>query len=60
MATEGGQALHLINTYILPTPHQPVRDAWQHVFDVLNTILPSEPLLLLGDLNAHLGGDVWQ
>ena len=57
IATEGGQALHLINRYIPPTPHLPVRDAWQLVLDVLDTIPPNEPLLLLGDLNAHFGGD---
>ena len=60
ITTEGGQALHQINMYIPPTPHQPVRDAWQHVLDVLDTIPPSEPLLLLGDLNAHLGGNEWR
>ena len=59
IATEGGQVLHLINTYIPPSPHLPVRDAWQHVLDTLDSISPSEPLHLLGDLNAHFGGDVW-
>ena len=28
IATEGGQVLYLINTYIPPTLHLPVRDAW--------------------------------
>ena len=60
IAAEGGQVLHLINTYIPPTPHLPVHDAWQHVLDVLDSISPGEPLLLLGDLNAHFGGDVWK
>ena len=59
IATEGGQALQLINMYIPPTPHLPVHDAWQHVLDVLDSIPPSEPLLLLGDLNTHFGGDEW-
>ena len=43
--------------YIPPTPHLPVPSAWQYVLDVLDSIPPGEPLLLLGDLNAHLGGD---
>ena len=60
IAAEGGQVLHLINMYIPPTPHLPVRDAWQHVLDVLDSISPNEPLLLLGDLNAHFGGDKWR
>ena len=57
--TEGGQALHLINTYIPPTQHLPVRNAWQHVLDVLDSIPPNEPPLLLGELNAYFGGDEW-
>ena len=60
ITAEGGQVLHLINTYIPPTPHLPVRDAWQHVLDVLDSISPNEALLLLGDLNAHFGGEEWQ
>ena len=60
IAAEGGQVLHLINMYIPPTPHLPEHDAWQHVLDVLDSILPSEPLLLLVDLNAHFGGDKWR
>ena len=47
IATEGGQALHLINSYIPPTPHLPVRDAWQHVLDVLDSIPLNEPLSFL-------------
>ena len=60
IATEGGQAFHLIKSYIPPTPHLPVHDAWQHMLDVLDSILLNEPLLLLGDLNAHFGGDEWR
>ena len=39
IAAEGGQVLHLINMYIPPTLHLPMRDAWQHVLDVLDSIL---------------------
>ena len=60
ITAEGGQVLHLINTYIPPTLHLPMRDAWQHVLDVLDSILSSEPLLLLRNLDAHIGGDEWR
>ena len=52
VALADGVALHVVNIYLPPAQPAPL---WHAVLDLTNTLPTSEPWLLLGDLNAHLG-----
>ena len=52
VALADGVALHVVNIYLPPA--RPT-SLWHAVLDLTDTLPTSEPWLLLGDLNAHLG-----
>ena len=51
----GREVLHIINCYL--PPNCPISDseAWAAVLDQLDDLPTMEPVILVGDLNAHLG-----
>ena len=56
MAAGAGMVLHVLNVYIPPTSSAPDHVIWDQVMSFVDTVLPSEPMHLLGDFNAHVLG----
>ena len=54
-----GARLHIVNLY-LPPMHSPAieseADMWGDVVGLLGSLPSSDPVVVVGDLNAHLGG----
>ena len=47
--------LHVINVYIPPRCNKPDHLVWGYLLQLLDSIPVNEPVVLVGDFNAHLG-----
>ena len=50
----GKEVLHIINCYLPPNCAISYSEAWSAVLDQLDDLPATEPVILVGDLNAHL------
>ena len=48
-------ALHVINCYLPPSCSQLDEVVWSQVLTLLDLIPCTEPIVLIGDINTHLG-----
>ena len=46
---------HVFNVYMPPSGSPPAHVLWGRVLALVDGLPPEEPLILLGDLNAHIG-----
>ena len=56
LGVAGGQVLHIINVYILPTCAAPKSKIWDKILTYLDSIPPNEMLFLVGNFSTHLLG----
>ena len=54
--TAGREVLHISNCYLPPNCLISDSEAWAAVLHQLDDLLTTEPVILVGNLNAHLGG----
>ena len=47
----------MINVYIHPSSTKPDRVLWDHVLEVVDSLPPVKPLILVGSMNAHITGE---
>ena len=52
----GNNVLHVINCYLQPSCPCTYSEAWAIVLHKLDSLPTMEPIILVGDFNAHLGG----
>ena len=52
----GNEVLHIINCYLPPICPCTDSEAWDAVLYQLDDLPTTEPVILVGNFNAHLGG----
>lgn len=52
----GNNVLHVLNCYLPPSYPCTDSEAWATVLHQLDSLSITEPIILVGDFNAHLGG----
>ena len=56
LVAAGNDVLHVINCYLPPNCPCTDSEAWAAVLHKLDNLPTMEPVILVGDFNAHLGG----